>query len=165
MGVAVGGSVRNVVATLMLAVLAVPHWAVGQGTEKGQAICYQIEKTVNALVDYTQTSCIPTRGMAANSQSFIVLSSQPVFSVETSKKAWILVAVAATGDALNKSGSVKADELWLSDANQMKARTAYVMPVSLARNLHRQVKAEQISLDEMYGQIIRNLSQRNIPKK
>jgi len=94
-------------------------WALSvaaQSGEKGQSICYEVQNVVNALVDYTQTSCLPSRGKAG-ALSFIVLSSQPVFSVEASKKAWLLVVVGAIGKSLNERPSVKADELWLSDAN------------------------------------------------
>src|SRR5262245_29497614 len=55
-----------------------------QSTEQGQSVCYEVEKYINALVDYTQTSCIPARGKAGAS-SFTILSSAPVFSVEASK--------------------------------------------------------------------------------
>jgi hypothetical protein len=99
--------VRALIQVIVLAVSTTPSLAQSQSAERGQALCYQIEKMVNALVDYTQTSCLPTPGKGQGSQSFILLSSQPVFSVEASKKAWVLVAVAATGDALNKSASVK----------------------------------------------------------
>jgi len=156
---------RILIAIIVLSVVTTPLSALSQSTEKGQALCYQIEKTVNALVDYTQTSCIPSAGKNPGTHSFILLSSKPVFSIEASKKAWILVAVAATGDALNKNASVRAEELWLSDATQMKSRTAYVMPAPLAKSLQRRVKGEQITLDGMYSEIIRNLSQRSIPKR
>lgn len=118
--------------TSLIALLFFPALGLAQSAEKGQAMCYQIEKTINALVDYTQTSCLPTGAKQKNAYSFILLSSQPVFSIEPSKKAWLLVAVAAVGDILNKSESVKADELWLSDVNLMKNRVAHVFPAPLA---------------------------------
>lgn len=137
---------RPLISTLTFTALAGPAPAQPQSPEKGQALCYQIEKVVNALVDYAQTSCLPTAGRSPGTHSFILISSKPVFSVEASKKGWLLVAVAATGDALNKSASVKADELWLSDANEMKSRTAYVLPAALARSLQQQIKGDKISL-------------------
>ncbi len=76
-----------------------------QSVEKGQSICFDVHNTVNALVDYTQTSCLPSGGKAG-AISFIVLSSQPVFSVETSKKGWLLVVVASIGKTLNEQPSV-----------------------------------------------------------
>ncbi len=70
-----------------------------QSVEKGQSICYEVQNYVNTLVDYTQTSCFPCSGKAG-ALSFIVLSSQSVFSVKESKKAWLLV-VGSFGKTLN----------------------------------------------------------------
>lgn len=135
-----------------------------QSVETGQSICYEVQNAVNALVDYTQTSCLPSGGKAG-ALSFIVLSSQPVFSVEASKKAWLLVVVSSIGKSLNEQPSVKTDELWLSDANLMKNRVAYVLPTSLAKSLQRQVYNGQIDLEGMFVAIKKNLVQKTIPKK
>ncbi len=137
--------------------------ASAQSVERGQSICYEVQNAVNALVDYTQTSCLPSGGKAG-ALSFIVLSSQPVFSVEASKKGWLLVAVASVGKTLNEQPSVKADELWLSDTNLMKSRVAHVFPAALAKSLQRQVYNGQIDLEGMYAAIKKNLVQKTIPK-
>jgi len=150
----------------VVAVLAI-LWSfsvAAQSVEKGQSICYEVQNAVNALVDYTQTSCLPSGGKAG-ALSFIVLSSQPVFSVEASKKAWLLVVVASIGKSLNEQPSVKTDELWLSDANLMKNRVAHVLPTSLAKSLQRQVYNGQIDLEGMYAAIKKHLVQKTIPKK
>lgn len=151
--------------SVLIGFLLLPGIANAQSTEKGQAMCYQIEKTINALVDYTQTSCLPTRGNLPGNYSFIVLSSQPIFSVEPSKKAWLLAAVAAVGEAMNKNASVKADEVWLSDGNLMKNRIAHVMSADTSKSLQRRIKADQITLDAMYSEISKNLTRKTIEKK
>jgi len=137
--------------------------AAAQSVEKGQSICYEVQNAVNALVDYTQTSCLPSGGKAG-ALSFIVVSSQPVFSVEASKKGWLLVVVASVGKTLNEQPSIKADELWLSDANLMKNRVAYVFPMSLAKAIQRQIYNGQIDLEGMYVAIKKNLVQKTISK-
>lgn len=137
--------------------------ATAQSVEKGQSVCYEVENAVNALVDYTQTKCLPTGGKAG-ALSFIVISSEPVFSVEASKKAWVLVAVASIGKTMNNQPSVKVDELWLSDVNQMKGRVAHVIPMSLAKSLQRQAYDGQIDLDGMYAAIKKNLVQKTVAK-
>ena len=139
--------------------------AFSQSAEKGQSVCFQIGNMVNALVEYTQTSCVPTLSKTPGAYSFILMSSKPIFAVEASKKARLLVAVAASGDALNRNPSVRADELWLSDANEMKSRIAYVLPAALAKSLQLRAKANQITLDGMYSEISRNLVRREIPKR
>lgn len=149
----------------VLAVLFISSATFAQPAEKGEALCYQIQNSVNALADFTRTSCLPSAGSTPGSYSFIVLSSKPVFSVEASKKAWLIVAIAAAGDSLNKQSSVKADELWLSDTALMKNRTAHVFPAPLAKSLQRRVKNGQLDLEGMYSEIKRNLVQKTVQKK
>ena len=76
----------------------------------------------------------------------------------------MLVAVASIGKTLNEQPSVKADELWLSDANQMKSRVAYVLPASIAKSLQRQVYNGQLDLEGMYAAIKKNLVRKTIGK-
>lgn len=142
-------------------------WAlptVAESLEKGQSICYEVQSAVNSLVDYTQTTCLPGAGKAG-ALSFIVVSSKPVFSVEASKKGWLLVAVASVGKTLNEQPSVRTDELWLSDSNLMQRRVAYSFPATLAKSLQRRVSNGQIDLEGMYSAIKMNLVQKTIPKK
>jgi hypothetical protein len=141
-----------------------PIAAVAQSVEKGQSICYEVQNAVNALVDYTETSCLPGGGKAG-ALSFIVVSSQPVFSAEASKKAWLMVVVASVGKTLSERPSLKVDELWLSDSNLMKNRVAYSFPAALAKSLQRKVSSGQIDLERFYAAITRNLAQRTIPRK
>jgi hypothetical protein len=136
---------------------------VAQPVEKGEAICYEVQNAVNVLVDYTQTSCLPAGGKDG-AFSFIVVSSQPIFLIEASKKGWLLVVVASIGKTLNEQSSVKVDELWLSDTNLMKSRIAYVFPAFLAKSLQRQVYDGQIDLEGMYTAINKNLVQKTISK-
>jgi hypothetical protein len=147
----------------LLAVVAaglVPAAAAGEPLHAGQALCYQIEKTVNALVEFTQTSCIPARGKVKGGVSFILVSSKPVLSLDAARKGWIVVAVAAVGQALNRSPSVKGEEIWLSDYELTKKRTAYALPASLAKTLQREIKADKINQDEMYSAISQNLREK-----
>jgi hypothetical protein len=150
---------------LLIGLFLLPELASAQSAEKGQAMCYQIEKAINALVDYTHTSCLPTNGKSPGSHSFVLISSQPVFSVEPSKKAWLLVAVAVVGNTLNKNTAIKAGELWLSDVYLTKNRVAHVMSASTAKSLQRRIKADQISLETMYSEILKNLTPRSVEKK
>jgi hypothetical protein len=158
-----GGGMRKSFVFVTVALL----WslsAAAQSVKKGQSICYEVQNAVNALVDYTQTSCLPGGGKAG-ALSFIVVSSKPVFSVEASKKGWLLVAVASVGKTLNEQPLVRIDGLWLSDSNLMKSRVAYCFPASLARSLQRRVYNGQIDLEGMYAAIKKNLVQKTIPKK
>jgi hypothetical protein len=96
--------------------------------------------------------------------SFVVISDKPVFSVEASKKAWLLVVVASFGKTLNEQPSTLVDELLLSDINSIKNHVVYVFPVSLAKSLQRQIYNGQIDLEGMYAAIKKNLIQKIISK-
>jgi hypothetical protein len=137
------------------------HPAAAQSVENGQSICYEVQNAVKRLVDYTQTSCLPSGGQVGT-LSLVVISSHPVFSVDASKKGWLLVAVASIGQSLNEQPSVNVDELWLSDANQLKSRVAFVLPASLATSLHRQVYNGQVDLERMSAAIKKNLVRKTI---
>jgi len=131
--------------------------------EKAEAVCFEAQRNVNALADFTHTSCLPSLGRK-NSRSFILLSDQPVFSTEASKKSWLLVSVAAVGDALNKRPSFKADELWLSDAVRTKEHLAFVIPAEVAKSLQQRIKRDDITLETMYREILSSLSRRQFSK-
>jgi len=146
-------------ATVLLGILP----ASAQTIEKGQSVCYEVQNAVNGLADYTETKCFPSDGNAG-ALSFIVISSEPVFSVEASKKAWMLVTVASIGKSLNDQPSIKVDELWLSDVNQMKNRVAYVISGSLAKSLQQQAYNGKIDLNSMYATIKKNLVQKTVSK-
>ena len=152
-------------ACCIVAGLAVMPTALAQNADIGQSICYEAERTVNALADFTRTTCLPSRGRKAGTYGFIVLSGKAVLANDKSKKVWTLIATAAVGKALNDRPGVKGDELWLSDAPTMKRRQAYVVPASLAQSLQRRVHGGQISLDQMYAELGRHMKLRTIEGK
>lgn len=138
--------------------------ASAQSIEKGQSICYEVQNYVNALVDFTKSTCVPSGGKEG-ALSFIIISSEPVLSVEAAKKAWLLVVVGSLGKTLNDQPSLKVDELWLSDTNHMKNRIAFVLQADIAKSLQKKAYNGQIELDEMYAKIQKNLEKKRIPKK
>ncbi len=143
--------------------LLAPALVLSQAQESDRALCAQIESLVDAVCDCTRTACRPTPGGNREMRSFVVLSSQPVFSGEDSKREWVLVAVAAVGYALNGNATVQGDEVWLSDTEQMRERVAYAVPAEVAKTLQRRIRANQITLDEMYAEILKNMTRKTMP--
>lgn len=152
------------ISLILVALLFAGVRANAQSLEKGEAFCYGVQDYANALVTYTQTKCIPAGGSKPKSLSLILISSEPVFSVEASKKAWLLVLVGAVGKKLNDDSSAHLDELWFSDIDRMKERIGYVLPADLAKTLQRRIKADQIDLDQMYAEIQKKLTRREVPE-
>ena len=127
-----------------------------------QAICDGVQGYVNMLVDYTKTTCIPADA-SDDTFNFLVLSSEPIFSVKDSKKAWLVAVVLSIGKAMNDQPDVKAGELYVADAN-LKTNVAYFLPVDLAKSLQKEVSAGQMKLEAMYEEIQRNLVRKALPK-
>jgi hypothetical protein len=48
---------------------------------------------------------------------FLVLSSEPIFSVKDSKKAWLIAVVLSLGNSMNGQTDVKTGELYVADAD------------------------------------------------
>jgi hypothetical protein len=127
-----------------------------------QAICDGVQGYVNMLVDYTKTTCIPADA-SDDTSNFLVLSSEPIFSVKDSKKAWLVAVVLSIGKAMNDQPDVKAGELYVADAN-LKTNVTYFLPVDLAKSLQKEVSAGQMKLEAMYEEIQRNLVRKALPK-
>ena len=134
-----------------------------QQLDTATAVCYGVQTSTNTLVTYTETMCIPSPGKEGAS-SFLVISSEPVFSAEASKKAWLLVVVAVIGKEMNDRPTFRGDEVWVSDVNQTKARVAYVLPTSLTKSLQSRAYNGQIDLDQMYAEITRNLVRKTVSR-
>jgi hypothetical protein len=134
-----------------------------QSADVGQSICYEAEKSINGLVDYTNTTCLPSAGKAG-ALGFLVISDEPVFSNAASKKGWVIVVVGAIGKALNSRPKVKVDELWMSDLNQTKNRIAYTIPLSLAKSLQRRIYNDEITLEQFYADVQKNMVRKPVPK-
>lgn len=158
-----GGTGRALQRLALAACLLAPAPALSQARDSARLLCDQIESLVDAVCDCTRTACRPARGGAPGSGSFIVLSSEPVFDGEDSKREWVLVAIAAVGYALNGNASFKGDEVWLSDTGQMQDRVAYVVPAEVAKSVQRRVSNNEITLDEMYAEIVQHMTRGTLP--
>jgi hypothetical protein len=122
---------------------------------EASGLCYKIQNFINALATYTDTLCIPALGQQG--VTFLLLSKEPILSVEASKKAWLVVTVGAVGKVMNMHQTVKASEVYVSDMKLMKNRQGFKYPVDLAKRLQRQAAEEPLQLDELYGQLNRAL--------
>jgi hypothetical protein len=81
-------------------------------------LCKEMEQLVNVMVDYTATKCVPA--LATEGTNFIFVSEQPVFLVEASQKAWIIVVVSVVGKTLNNKPSYKANKILFGEVSMVK---------------------------------------------
>ena len=110
-------------------------------------------------MDYTKTACSPAGG-SEGAFSFVVLSSEPIFSVEATRKPWLVAVVLSIGKAMNDQPDTKPGELYLADA---KARVAYFLPINIAKSLQNAVGTGQMKLGAMYKEIQKNLGRKELP--
>ena len=153
---------RQGLCALILFSVVTFHVSVIQADEALEAsgLCYKIQNFINALAKYTDTLCIPALGQQG--VTFLLLSKEPIFSVEASKKAWLVVTVGAVGKVMNMHQTIKASEVYVSDMNLMKNRLGFKYPVDLAKRLQQQAAEAQLEIDEFYGQLNRALASADI---
>ena len=153
---------RQRLCALILLSVVTCHVSVIQADEALEAsgLCYKIQNFINALAHYTDTLCIPALG--EHGVTFLLLSKEPIFSIEASRKAWLVVTVGAVGNVMNLHHTVKALEVYVSDMNLMKNRQGFKYPVDLAKRLQRQAAEERLELDELYGQLNSDLAPADI---
>ena len=121
-----------------------------------------MQSYVNMLVDYTKTGCVPA-DTGSDTFTFLVRSSEPIFSVKDQKKAWLIAVVLSIGNTMNGEPDVKAGELYVADA-AMKTNVAYVLPVNLAKSLQKDVAAGKLQLGAMYDKIEKSLVRKELPE-
>jgi hypothetical protein len=153
-------------ATLLLSPVRVDAKEPSAEADRAVAACADIEGMIDGLVDYTDTKCLPAAAAASAGASFIIISEQPVFSVDASKKGWLLASLGAVGFVLNEERpSFKADEVIFSDVQRMKERTGYVIKVSVLKSLQRKVKADELSLEAAYTEMLSGMRPMTLPER
>jgi len=139
-----------------------PFLVAGQLVISRQSVCDAVQSYVNMLVDYTKTGCVPA-DTGSDTFTFLVRSSEPIFSVKDQKKAWLIAVVLSIGNTMNGEPDVKAGELYVADA-AMKTNVAYVLPVNLAKSLQKDVAAGKLQLGAMYDKIEKSLVRKELPE-
>jgi hypothetical protein len=137
-------------------------YALAETIENGKVICEDAERFIHDLGKISgfppraQTYCMPTLGRN-KALSFVIVTSEPVFSSESLEREWLIAVVDSLGRTLNDRPTVDVDQLTVSDANSISNGVTYTLPVALTRSLQRRIFTMQIDLDEMYGEIQENL--------
>ncbi|WP_040549334.1 hypothetical protein [Pedosphaera parvula] len=126
---------------------------------KGEGIAYEIESTINFLVTFTKTKCLPAAGNEPGSFSFILISSEPVFKVEASKKGWLIGVAGVVGKSYHDHSNLVMDQVFVSDMSLAKEGRAFTIPASTLRSLQERCKSDQITLDQLYSAMLAELKE------
>jgi hypothetical protein len=115
-------------------------------------LCSQMEPLINTLIDYSYTKCLPNIA-GTKGTSFIFITEKPIFAMEASKKAWVIVVVVAVGKILNDKPSYRADKIFFADVSMAKDKSYYTVSAALAKSLQHKIYSGQISAETIWGQI------------
>jgi hypothetical protein len=137
--------------------------ATGVNYSTGAGLCSEIERSINGLVNYTNTQCLPAAGSRKETTSLILISSQPIFNVKTLKKAWLTTVVGAVGEVIANHPSAKVGKIFVSDVTLMQYRKGFVLSGEIAKRLHGKTSNQEIDLEELYLQINRAIKRTDIP--
>ena len=116
-----------------------------------EGLCSEMVEFVNGLADFTATKCLP--GGSKTGTEFIFISEQPVFSVPASKKAWLMVVVAAVGKVLNDHPDYSAGALLFADVKMAATKQYESLPATTAKDLQRRTMAGNLDVDGMWAAI------------
>jgi hypothetical protein len=130
---------------------------------KAEGLCAEVTQYIGILVDYTDTKCLPAATSNAGQTDLILISSQPVFSVEASKKGWLIVVAGSVGKVMGEHAQMALEEIWVSDTRLMAKRRAFKFSAALAQKLQRETKGGEISLEQLYHQLNGALVSVDIP--
>jgi hypothetical protein len=125
---------------------------------KAERLCYEIERNINAQVDFTTTKCLLGPGLQKGSISFILISKEPILSLRKSKKTrqyWLIAVVRAVGMAMWDNPKIKMGDVYVTDTNLMEKHKALCFSGELAKVLQRKAFNGEINLDQLYLELRR----------
>jgi hypothetical protein len=123
---------------------------------KAERLCYEIERNINAQVDFTTTRCLP--GPSLQKGSIILISKEPILSLRKSKKTrqyWLINVVRAVGMAMWDNPKIKIGDVYTTDTNLMEKHKALCFSGELAKVLQRKSFNGEINLDQLYLELRR----------
>jgi hypothetical protein len=136
----------------LLSLVAMPRGGTAvEPVEPGRDLCRDIAATVNAVADFTETLCLPSRD--PEGMSLVLISSQPVFAIEKAKRAWLITSVGTVASVL-KDADTRTHLLILTDAEASRAGRVFSIAPPVALDLSRQAREGRLSPEQFYDGII-----------
>jgi hypothetical protein len=137
---------------LVLLLVAMPRGATAvELPEPERGLCREIVATVNAVADFTETLCLPSRD--PEGISLVLISSQPVFAIEAAKRAWLMTSVGTVASVLAEAGT-KTHLLILTDAEASRDGRFFAIAPPVAQDLLRQARAGALGPEQYYERIV-----------
>lgn len=143
---------------VLVLMLGMPHTGLAATDDDAliaMGLCEDMDQNINTVADFTETKCIPALDDRGN--NFIFISSNPVFTVESSEEAWALVVIAAFGHEFNNKSNYEVRNIYLSDVNMAKTLNYFVLSGELAKQLQSQVYNGQIEPEAAWATIVSSM--------
>ena len=133
--------------------------------QQARTMCLEIEKNVNQLAPFTQTSCRAGGGNTPDTISLLIISLFPVWDDADAKRQWLEFVVEGAGATLNANAAAKIDELIVTDPGQLAERFAFGLSGTLVKKLETDFKSGALQKEEMFPLIEKALVKKPINAK
>ena len=123
----------------------------------------EIAKQVDSMLDWTKTIAAPGAIDGDKKKiGLMLVSSEAIFDIPTSKKAWLVFSSASTGSKLSSSADVKFAKILFTDSKLLKDKICYSCKPDLLIKLQKEVHSGKIDLDEFYKKLMSGLKKDTI---
>lgn len=142
----------SVLVLLVLSLAAMPRSVQAlEPREPGHGLCRDIVATVNEVADFTETLCLPAHD--PEGMSLVLISSQPVFAIESAKRAWLVTSVGAFASVLAEA-KAETHLLILTDAEASRNGQFFSIAPPIAQQLLQQAREGALDSAQYYHQIL-----------
>ena len=136
----------------LLSLVAMPRGIeAAEPLEPGHGLCRDIAETVNAVADFTDTLCLSSRD--PEGMSLVLISLQPVFTIEAAKRAWLITSVGTVASVLAES-EAQTHLLILTDVEASREGRLFSIAPPVAQDLSREAREGRLSPKQFYDKIV-----------
>jgi len=124
-------------------------------------VCARVAPIINALIDFAETACVP--GREAGGYTLMIVTKQTAVA-GTTRRSYLLTVVAAVGKELDTVGTKRINAVAIMDRQLATQRKYLRIPVTDVLKISRDLRADLITLDQMYAAIEESAKVVDLPK-
>jgi len=158
------GALANWRAAAIVTVLGWALAATNSLAEEAAAtrVCTRAAPIINALIDFAETACVP--GREAGGYTLMIVTKQTAVA-GTTRRSYLLTVVAAVGKELDAVGTKDINAIAIMDRQLATQRKYLRIPVTDVLKISRDLRADLITLDQMYAAIEESAKVVDLPEK
>lgn len=129
-------------------------------------LCTEIAGYVNKLATFAPTQCFARHFAAGQPADLVIYTPQTLgLQLKTpapepfadAEKGWVMVAVAASGHAMNQHPATPISYIILADHGATEDHSAFRIQARAARDLQREMKMNKLSLRDAYAKVLSSM--------